>query len=147
MILCSDWFLYLQLTFRSRLVHLPDYWGSTHFWNVGLIQRDYTALYPRKLSPSHLPPWKPTLSHIWIPFTLWLSLTHYTECSISLGHRRIRLFGKIREILNRKKLFQIMSPVSSVRLFYQGRDFRSCIVYTTISEKLGQCCHVGMAET
>jgi hypothetical protein len=26
--------------------------GSTQLWNVGLLQRDYTALYPKKLSSS-----------------------------------------------------------------------------------------------
>jgi hypothetical protein len=28
----------------------PDYEGSTHLWNVGLLQWDYTALYSRRLS-------------------------------------------------------------------------------------------------
>jgi hypothetical protein len=31
---------------------------STHLWNVCLLQRDYTALYPRKLSSSYSPFWK-----------------------------------------------------------------------------------------
>jgi hypothetical protein len=26
-----------------------NYWYSTHFWNVGLLQWDYTALHPRNL--------------------------------------------------------------------------------------------------
>jgi hypothetical protein len=28
----------------------PDYGSYTHLWNVGQIERDYTALYPRRLS-------------------------------------------------------------------------------------------------
>jgi hypothetical protein len=28
----------------------PDDEGSTHLWNVGLVQRDYTVLYPRSLT-------------------------------------------------------------------------------------------------
>jgi hypothetical protein len=31
--------------------HLDDA-GSTHVWNVGLLQRDNTMLYPRRLSSS-----------------------------------------------------------------------------------------------
>jgi hypothetical protein len=34
--------------------HQGDDGGSTHFWNVGLIQRDYTAVYPRRLSSSQI---------------------------------------------------------------------------------------------
>jgi hypothetical protein len=33
-------------------LHRPDDGGSTHFRNVILFQPDYTALYPRRLSPS-----------------------------------------------------------------------------------------------
>jgi hypothetical protein len=29
--------------------HRPDYEGSTHLRNVGLLQRDYMTLYPRRL--------------------------------------------------------------------------------------------------
>jgi hypothetical protein len=36
----------------SLLIHRPVDGGSTHLWNVGLLQRDYTALYPRRLSSS-----------------------------------------------------------------------------------------------
>jgi hypothetical protein len=32
--------------------YYPDDRGSTHLWNVGLLQWDYTALYPRRLSSS-----------------------------------------------------------------------------------------------
>jgi hypothetical protein len=28
--------------------HQGDYGGSTHLWNVGLLQQDYTALHPRR---------------------------------------------------------------------------------------------------
>jgi hypothetical protein len=31
---------------------IPDDAGSTNLWNVGLFQRNYTALYPRRLSSS-----------------------------------------------------------------------------------------------
>jgi hypothetical protein len=30
----------------------PDDGGSSHIWNVGLLQRDYTALHPGRLSSS-----------------------------------------------------------------------------------------------
>jgi hypothetical protein len=29
--------------------NLPDDEDRTHLWNVGLLQRDYTALHPRRL--------------------------------------------------------------------------------------------------
>jgi hypothetical protein len=32
-----------------RAMNGPDDGGSTYLWNVGLLQWDYTALYPRKL--------------------------------------------------------------------------------------------------
>jgi hypothetical protein len=32
--------------------------GNTHFRNVGLLQRDYTAVYIRMLSSSYSPPWE-----------------------------------------------------------------------------------------
>jgi hypothetical protein len=44
-----------------RFADLPDDEGSAHLWNVGLFQLGYTALYPRKLSPSYSPPWEPEL--------------------------------------------------------------------------------------
>jgi hypothetical protein len=31
------------------LHHKGDDGGSTHLWNVGQLQRDYTALHPRRL--------------------------------------------------------------------------------------------------
>jgi hypothetical protein len=31
----------------------PDNGGSVHLWHFGLLQRDYTALYRRRLSSSH----------------------------------------------------------------------------------------------
>jgi hypothetical protein len=46
-------FLDFQRNFRSPLIHRPDDGGSTHLWNVGLLQREYTELYPRKLSSSY----------------------------------------------------------------------------------------------
>jgi hypothetical protein len=38
--------------------------SSTHLWNVGILQRDYTALYPRRLSSSYSPPWEPNILQI-----------------------------------------------------------------------------------
>jgi hypothetical protein len=32
------------------MVNHPDGGGSMHLWNVGLVQQDYTALYPVRLS-------------------------------------------------------------------------------------------------
>jgi hypothetical protein len=34
------------------LIHRPDNGGITHLCNVGILQRDYRALYPTKLSSS-----------------------------------------------------------------------------------------------
>jgi hypothetical protein len=42
--------------------HHPDDGGSTHLWNVGLLLRDYTALYLRRLLSSYSPPWRPEIS-------------------------------------------------------------------------------------
>jgi hypothetical protein len=36
-----------------RVIHRPDGGGSTRLWNVSLIQREYTALFPRRLSSSY----------------------------------------------------------------------------------------------
>jgi hypothetical protein len=41
----------------------PDDGGSTHLCNVGLLQRDYTALHSRKLLYSRSPPGEPEISH------------------------------------------------------------------------------------
>jgi hypothetical protein len=41
--------LYNWLSFRARLSHIPDGGGSTHLWNIGQLQLDYTALHPRRL--------------------------------------------------------------------------------------------------
>jgi hypothetical protein len=55
--------LHFQQTFRARLIHRPEDGGSMHLWNVGILQRDYRTLYPRKLSSSYSPPWEPEISH------------------------------------------------------------------------------------
>jgi hypothetical protein len=39
-----------------------DDWGSTHFWNVGLLQQYNTAVYPIRMSALYLPPWEPEIS-------------------------------------------------------------------------------------
>jgi hypothetical protein len=38
----------------------PDDGGSTHLWNVNL-QRDYTEIFPKRLSSLHLSPWEPDI--------------------------------------------------------------------------------------
>jgi hypothetical protein len=40
----------------------PDNGGSTHLWNVGLLQPDYTALNTIRLSCSYSSPWEPEIS-------------------------------------------------------------------------------------
>jgi hypothetical protein len=35
---------------------------STHFWNVGVLQRDCTALCRRRVPSSYSPPWEPEIS-------------------------------------------------------------------------------------
>jgi hypothetical protein len=42
----------------------PDDGGSNHFWNIGQLQRDYTALHPRRLWTSYSPPWEPEIFYI-----------------------------------------------------------------------------------
>jgi hypothetical protein len=44
----------VERRFRSayRLPRQGDDGGSVHFWNVGLLQGDHMALYPRRLSCS-----------------------------------------------------------------------------------------------
>jgi hypothetical protein len=46
------------------LHHGHDDGGSTHLWNVGLLQLDYTALYPWRLWSLYSPPWEPELSQM-----------------------------------------------------------------------------------
>jgi hypothetical protein len=41
----------------------PDDGRSTHVWNIGLLQRDYTVLCPRRLSSSNSMLWEPQSSH------------------------------------------------------------------------------------
>jgi hypothetical protein len=50
--------------------HRPD-GGSTYLWIVGLLQRDYTALYPRRLSSSIIIAVSP--SYVTISFCLFCS--------------------------------------------------------------------------
>jgi hypothetical protein len=59
----TDQFLYLHLTSRARLIRRPDGGGSTHLWNVGPLQRSYTAQYSTRLSSSYSSPWEPEISH------------------------------------------------------------------------------------
>jgi hypothetical protein len=60
----SDRFLYFQQTFCVQLIHWPDDRDSMHLCNIGLLQWNYMALYPRKLLCSYSPPWEPEISHI-----------------------------------------------------------------------------------
>jgi hypothetical protein len=47
---CNLAAVYWRFGGAYRLHYQSDDGGTTYFWNVGLLQRDYTALYPRKLS-------------------------------------------------------------------------------------------------
>jgi hypothetical protein len=54
----------------------PDDGGSMYLWNVGLLQRGYTALYPRRLSSSRF---------IWLSIgygdaLLWTQLSFHNFC-------------------------------------------------------------------
>jgi hypothetical protein len=52
----------------------PDDGGSTHFWNVG-----QSALYPRRLSFSWSPLWKPEISQVASYFNTFETCPgHYT---------------------------------------------------------------------
>jgi hypothetical protein len=44
--------------------HCPDKGGSTHLWNVVLLQWDYTVLYARRLSSSNSLLWEPEIYKI-----------------------------------------------------------------------------------
>jgi hypothetical protein len=46
---------------RSASIINPD--EGRHFWNVGLLQRDYRVLYTRKLPSSFSTTWEPEISH------------------------------------------------------------------------------------
>jgi hypothetical protein len=48
----------------AHCLHRPDDAGSAHIWNVGPFQRDYTALYSRRLSSLHSPLWESEISQI-----------------------------------------------------------------------------------
>jgi hypothetical protein len=47
----------LNRRFKSA-TNRPDNGGSMHLWNVGILQREYKAIYSRKLSSSYSPPWE-----------------------------------------------------------------------------------------
>jgi hypothetical protein len=51
----------LPSTVTLPFYFMADDGSSTHVWNVGLPQRDYTALHPRRLSSSQSPPWEPEI--------------------------------------------------------------------------------------
>jgi hypothetical protein len=56
--------------------------GSTHFWNVGLLLRDYTALYPIRLSSSYSPPWELEIWWNKISFAQQLILAYILTCIV-----------------------------------------------------------------
>jgi hypothetical protein len=67
----------------------PDDRSSTRLWNVGLLQRDYTALYPRRLSIFFIL----AAVKIWnLTFILFLihsgyhNNNNYTECAFTFAH-------------------------------------------------------------
>jgi hypothetical protein len=51
-----------KLTATDLFIITTDDGGSTHHYIVGLLLRDYMALYPRRLSSSYSPPWEPEIS-------------------------------------------------------------------------------------
>jgi hypothetical protein len=69
------------------LAHCPDDGGSTYLWKVGLLERDYTALYPRRLSSSEINIFifittksQQSLSWLWIS----LKVHYHVQNSMSL---------------------------------------------------------------
>jgi hypothetical protein len=65
--MASGWIQEIQIQrfmFCVRFVHHhPDDGDSTHLWNVGILQRHYTAPYTRRLSSSHSLRWASEISH------------------------------------------------------------------------------------
>jgi hypothetical protein len=53
-----------------------------HTWNVGLLQRDYTALYSRTLLPSYTPPWECEILRICTGILIGMRGTYcfYLQC-------------------------------------------------------------------
>jgi hypothetical protein len=47
----------VSTTYGTKAYYRPDDGGSVHLWNVGLLQQNYTALCPRRLSFPYSPPW------------------------------------------------------------------------------------------
>jgi hypothetical protein len=70
------------------IIQHPDDTGSTHLWNVGLLQQDYTALHPRRLLSSYLPPWEPQISHGVSNFKISLGrfLSHTSQFTIQKSY-------------------------------------------------------------
>jgi hypothetical protein len=75
----SDLLQYLTQLYRPLLTHRPDDGCSKHFWNIGQLLPDYTALHPRR-QPSSYSPWESEISP-----TLHLPFTH----SLPLSSRQI----------------------------------------------------------
>jgi hypothetical protein len=40
----ADWCFRGEYCNQHQVDYLPDNGGSTHFWDIGLLQRDYTVL-------------------------------------------------------------------------------------------------------
>jgi hypothetical protein len=73
--------------------HHPIDGGSTYLWNVGLL-RDYTALYPRKLSSSYSLPWELEISHGIIIY-LWLLLASLYKLRHVKKSRHCKFFPEL----------------------------------------------------
>jgi hypothetical protein len=57
--------------------------GSTHLWNVGLLQWDYTAVYPRRLQSSYSLVWEPEISQhrLCLRTSYWGNILTWYRCS------------------------------------------------------------------
>jgi hypothetical protein len=75
----------IPLFWDFKFSRLPDDGGSTHFWNVGVLQRGYTAQHPRRLYSSFFNSLLVTamlcLSYLF-PFSDSVSTYHYFFVSL-----------------------------------------------------------------
>jgi hypothetical protein len=74
----------------------PDDGGSTHLWNVSQLLQDYTAQYPRKMSPLHIKNCEAKL--IWYPeFDSWKG----TSLRKARPNRQCSSSNEYRELIRR----------------------------------------------
>jgi hypothetical protein len=78
----------VSMKMRSRLNHHPVDGYSTHLWNVGLLQRDYTVLYPRRLSSSNVEYYRSDVTYNSISWHLKYNLV--SECKSALRNLYFR---------------------------------------------------------